>query len=88
MSRKNSLENKRKRRLERAVRKSTPEERRATRFNIRDLGGGNLHRIPETMASVSVPVVTESDIAEAKLAEKGFIVAHQDDMLWKPGDED
>jgi len=25
---------------------------------------------------------------EQRLADQGFLVAHQEDMLWKPGDED
>lgn len=36
---------------------------------------------------LNVDAITKMQ-TEARLAQQGFIVAHQEDMLWKPGDED
>lgn len=70
MSRRNSLENKGRRREEREAHRARVEQRR------------NLPPLKVDMDEL------QSMISEANLAEQGFIVARNKDMLWKPGDED
>lgn len=70
MSARNKLENKKKRREEREIRKAEFHRK----YNLPPL-------------QVDFEAIRQMQ-AEARLAEKGFIVAHQEDMLWKPGDED
>lgn len=72
MSARNKLENKRKRRAEREARKAEFHRR---------------YQLPAFEPTIELGEVERLQ-REARLAQQGFIVAHQEDMLWKPGDED
>jgi len=88
MSAKNKLANKQKRRAEREARKSTFESRRATQFKLVKTAGDNYQRVPMDITAADVSITPVEASIEDRLGDKGFIVAHQEDMLWKPGDED
>lgn len=72
MSARNKLENKRKRREEREARKAEFHRK---------------YQLPAFEPTIEFGEVQKM-MTEARLAQQGFIVAHQEDMLWKPGDED
>ena len=72
MSARNRLENKRARRAEREARKAEFHRK---------------YQLPAFEPTIDLNAIQQMQ-REARLAEKGFIVAHQEDMLWKPGDED